>query len=53
MDSTLDADTVAATLVWLVNALEHARTTGQPKLEDYLEAVVDDVVFEVESAARW
>jgi hypothetical protein len=52
LDSTLDADTVAATLAWLVSALEHARATGQPKLVDYLEAVVDDVMFEVESATR-
>ena len=51
MDSALVVDTDTATLVWLVNALEHTRARGQTKLVGYLEAVVDDVVFEVESAA--
>ena len=52
MDSVLGEDTETATLAWLVNALEHARARGQTKLVGYLEAVVDDVVFEMESAAR-
>jgi hypothetical protein len=51
-DSMSRADTETATLAWLVNALEHARARGQTKLVGYLEAVVDDVVFEMESAAR-
>ena len=41
-----------ATLAWLVSGLEHARTRGQTKIVGYLEAVLDDVVFEMESAAR-
>ncbi len=46
----VDADT--ATLAWLMSALEHARTRNQTKLVGYLEAILDDVVFEMESAAR-
>jgi hypothetical protein len=46
----VDADT--ATLAWLVSALEHARASGQTQLVGYLEAVGDDVVFEMEAAAR-
>jgi len=47
-----EMDTNTATLAWLVEALEHARSTGQTKVVDYLEEVADDVVFEVEAAAR-
>ena len=39
-------------LTWLVGALEFARTQGQTRVVDYLEAVLDDVVFEMESVAR-
>jgi len=46
----VDNETVA--LAWLVSALEQARTQSQTKLVDYLEAVLEDVVFEMESAAR-
>ena len=52
MDSALGEDTEAATLEWLVSALEHARSRGQTKVVGYLEEVADDVVFEVEMAAR-
>ena len=52
LDVTLDVDDDTATLAWLVGTLEHARARGQVKLVDYLEAVVEDVVFEVEAAAR-
>ena len=45
-------ETDAATLAWLVGALEHARARGQTRLVGYLEAVADEVVFEVEIAAR-
>jgi hypothetical protein len=41
-----------ATLVWLVSGLEYARTRGQTMILGYLEAVLDDVLFEMESAAR-
>jgi hypothetical protein len=45
-------DDRTATLLWLVSGLEYARTQGQTKILGYLEAVLDDVVFEMESAAR-
>jgi hypothetical protein len=48
----LETDEETATLVWLVSALEHARSRGQTKVVGYLEDVADDVVFEVEAAAR-
>jgi hypothetical protein len=47
---SMDADTVA--LAWLVSALEQARSQGQTKVVDYLETIADDVVFEMEMAAR-
>jgi hypothetical protein len=46
------AYTETATLGWLVEALEYARANGQTKVVGYLEAVLDDVVFELESVAR-
>ena len=52
LDSTLGADTGTATLDWLASALEQARAQGQWKAVGYLEAVLDDVVFEMEMAAR-
>jgi hypothetical protein len=52
LDSVLGEDTETATLAWLESALEHARAKGQVKLVDYLKAVVEDVAFEVEAAAR-
>ena len=52
LDVTLAVDSETATLAWLVGALEHARGRSQTKLLGYLEAVVDDVVFEMESDAR-
>ncbi len=52
LDSMLGADTDTATLAWLVSALEQARREGQWKAVAYLEAVIEDVVFEEEMAAR-
>ena len=52
LDVRTGADTEAATLGWLVEALEYTRASGQTRVVDYLEAVLDDVVFEMESAAR-
>ncbi len=52
VDSMLGADTDTATLAWLVSALEQARREGQSKTVGYLEAVLDDVEFEMEMAAR-
>jgi len=43
-DATVD-------LGWLAEALEHARTNGQTRVVGHLEAVLDDVVFEMESAS--
>jgi hypothetical protein len=36
----------------LVEALEYARSKGQTRVVGHLEAVLDDVVFEMESVAR-
>jgi hypothetical protein len=52
LDLVLGADTETATLAWLVSALEHSRTRGHTKLVVYLEAVMEDVIFEAEAAAR-
>ena len=52
MKVPLGVDTDTATLAWLVEALEYARTQGQTKVLGYLEAVLDDAVFEMEMAAR-
>jgi hypothetical protein len=52
LDLVLGADTETATLAWLVGALEHSRTRGHTKLVVYLEAVMEDIMFEVEAAAR-
>ncbi len=41
-----------AFLTWLDRALEHARTQDQTKLVDYLEIIADDMIFEMEFAAR-
>jgi hypothetical protein len=40
-----------ADLAWLVQALDYARAKGQTRVVGYLEAVLDDVVFEMESAS--
>ncbi len=45
-------DNETAALAWLVSALGQARTGSQVKLVDYLETIADDVVFEMEMAAR-
>jgi hypothetical protein len=47
-----DVDDDTAILAWLMSALEYARAQGRTKLVDYLETVADDMVFEVEIAAR-
>ena len=46
----MDNDT--ATLEWLVEALEQARSQGQTKVVDHLETIAADMVFEMEMAAR-
>lgn len=40
------------TLAWLDAALEHAYVRGQMRLLAYLEAVIEDLVFEMELGAR-
>lgn len=40
----------AEVLAWLEHALEHARDRGQKKLENLLEIVRADVVFEMRLA---
>ncbi len=45
-------DNETAALAWLVSALEQARTRSQVRLVCYLETIADEVVFEVEMAAR-
>ena len=52
MDSKLGADTEKATLVWPEGALEHAYSHDQHLALACLEAVMDDVVFERDIAAR-
>lgn len=52
MDLMVGTDNGMTTLAWLVGALDHARTHNQTKLVDYLETIADDMVFQMESAAR-
>ena len=52
LDSMLGAHTETATLAWLEEALKHAYSHGQHIALAYLEAVMEDVVFEEEMAAR-
>jgi hypothetical protein len=39
-------------LAWLKDALEHAYANRQTKTLAYLEAVIEDLVFEMEMAER-
>jgi hypothetical protein len=52
LDPMLVADTEDATLAWLEEALEHAYSHGQHSALAYLEAVMEDVVFEEEMTTR-
>jgi hypothetical protein len=52
LDPMLVADTKEVTLAWLEEALEHAYSHGQHLALAYLEAVMEDVVFEEEITAR-
>ncbi len=52
MDPMLVADTKEVTLAWLEEALKHAYSHGQHLALAYLEAVMEDVVFEEEITAR-
>ena len=50
LKANMDNDT--ATLGWLVEALEQARSQGQEEIVDHLETIAADMVFEMEMAAR-
>jgi hypothetical protein len=50
LKANMDNDT--ATLEWLVEALEQARSQGQTEIVDHLETIAADMVFEMEMAAR-
>jgi hypothetical protein len=48
---TLSVDNEAG-LAWLEDALAYAFSHSRPELRAYLEAVMDDVLFEMELEAR-
>ena len=50
LKANMDNDT--ATLEWLVEALERARSQGQTEIVDHLETIAADMVFKMEMAAR-
>jgi hypothetical protein len=52
MHQTFTHEHENATLAWLDRALEHAYSHGQDKALAYLEAVMEDVIFEEEIAVR-
>lgn len=52
MDLATRTHNDTADLAWLVEALADARKQERTKLIGYLEAVLDDAVFEMEMAAR-
>jgi hypothetical protein len=52
LDSTLVSDTETGTLAWLEDALGCVYAHGQMNALAYLEAVMDDAVFEMEMSER-
>jgi hypothetical protein len=52
LELKMNMDDHTATLAWLVGTLEQAHSQEQTRVVDYLEAIADDVVFEMEMAAR-
>jgi anti-sigma regulatory factor (Ser/Thr protein kinase) len=52
LDAPMGVDTETATLDWMANALQHARSQGQSKTVGYLEAVAEDMAFEMEMVTR-
>ena len=52
LDSTLVSDADTAILAWLEDALGCVYARGQVDALAYLEAVMDDAVFEMEMAER-
>ena len=41
-----------ACLAWLADAVERVRLEGQTKVAGYLEAVLEEVAFEIDAAPR-
>ena len=52
LDVPMGVDTETATLSWMVDALEHARSHGQSKTLGYLEEIAEDMAFEMEMVTR-
>jgi hypothetical protein len=52
LDIAASAGNESVTLAWLEEALEYAYAQGQMQTLAYLEAVMEDVVFMMEMAAR-
>ena len=52
MKVPLGLNTDTASLAWVISALGQVRTQDESKAIRYLGDVADDVVFEMESAAR-
>ena len=52
MDLAASVGNESVSLAWLEDALEHAYAHGQMQTVAYLEAVMEDVVFVMEMAAR-
>ena len=50
--ATGTANGTVVELSWLMGALEHARAQDQTKVMGYLEAIAEDVIFEMESSAN-
>lgn len=52
MRQTFTHEHESATMAWLEAALEHAYSHGQLRVLAYLEAVMEDLVFEEQIAVR-
>jgi hypothetical protein len=52
LDIAANVGNESAALAWLEEALEYAYAHGQIQTLAYLEAVIEDVVFMMEMAAR-
>jgi hypothetical protein len=52
LDLAASVGNESVSLAWLEDALEHAYAHGQMQTLAYLEAVMEDVVFAMEMAAR-
>ena len=52
LDLKANMDNDTATLGWLVEALEQARSQGHTEIVEHLETIAADMLFEMEMAAR-